>query len=201
VPLSTPIQRRKAGAVREVIFEAVARALSSKGVDFTVQDVADQADVSYATIYRYFPSRDDLLGRFVDWLEKTVDHRPIETADDIAPVLQHNYRQLEAHADTIAPVIKVAVATGLYNEHSVDRSRQITSALTDEVKHLEPDVGQAVAWTIRQLGSYQTWMRLREEAGISGECSGAAVAWAVETLLDALRGGQGPLACGEAAEP
>lgn len=201
MPLSAQVQRRKAAAVREVIFEAVADGFAESGADFTVQDIADRAGVSYRTIYRYFPTREELLAEFVSWLEQTVDHRRIVAADDIAAALRHNYRQLEANADTVVPVIKLGIATGLYNEHSVDRSQQIVSALEQEVAHLPPDIAKAVAWTIRQLGSYQTWMRLRDEAGITGDCSGAAVAWAVETLLAALRDGGGPTSCREADEP
>lgn len=192
--LSSTIQDMKADAVRRVIFEAVADELAATGTDFTVQGVADRAGISYRTVYRYFPSRDDLLGQFVAWLEDTLDHRRIHTADEIAPVLRHNFRRLEAYADVIVPMMKICIATGLNNEHSADRSEQMVSALKEEVGHLPPDVGMAVAWTIRELGSYRTWMRLRDEAGISGDCSGAAAAWAVDTLLRALRNGEGPRA-------
>jgi AcrR family transcriptional regulator len=49
-------------ARREQILEAAEACFSRKGLrDTTMQDIADQAGVSYGVLYRYFPSKGDLF--------------------------------------------------------------------------------------------------------------------------------------------
>jgi AcrR family transcriptional regulator len=191
------LQSRKAEAVRTLVFEALAAEMTTSGLEFTMQGVADRAGVSYRTVYRYFPTREGLVRGLIGWLEEQLALRRIEAADDIAEVVRHNYRRLEEHADTIAPIIKAGITTEGHRDYARDRTEQFMAALAGEIAHLPSEVGRAVAWTIRHLGSNQTWMRLHEDAEIDGACSGAAVAWAIDTLLAALRAGQGPRSCAE----
>jgi len=48
----------------------------------------------------------------------------------------------------------------------------------------------------RQVGSSRMWFTLRDEEGIDGARSADVAAWAVETLIAALRAGGGPIVDG-----
>lgn len=61
-----PVQARSKATI-EVLFEAVAQLLVERGYDaLTTNHVARRAGVSIGTLYRYFRSKEDLVGAFVD---------------------------------------------------------------------------------------------------------------------------------------
>ena len=53
--------RRDAQRNRVRLIEAARALLASEGVDVSVRDVARQADLGVATLYRHFPTREDLV--------------------------------------------------------------------------------------------------------------------------------------------
>lgn len=72
------MSRPSAPAVPAEILDVVAKLLESKGYDgWQLRDVADQARVSLATVYKHFPSRDDLIVAAVErWMADHV-YRPM----------------------------------------------------------------------------------------------------------------------------
>lgn len=64
-PRKSPKQARSAATV-EVILEAAARILESKGLSgYTTNAVADKAGVSVGSLYQYFPGKDALTGALI----------------------------------------------------------------------------------------------------------------------------------------
>jgi AcrR family transcriptional regulator len=62
VPSTTPRrERRDVVRNREALLASAADAFARHGVDASLEDVAHQAGVGSATLYRHFPTRDDLI--------------------------------------------------------------------------------------------------------------------------------------------
>jgi AcrR family transcriptional regulator len=104
--------------ISTAILDAAALVLSAKGDTASMEDVAAAAGVGRATIYRYFPSRDDLLSALS---EVAIDdaHRRITEADLARATVP----------EALARIIRAVVACGikfsvLTSDHShVDRNR------------------------------------------------------------------------------
>ncbi|HEX3566532.1 MAG TPA: TetR/AcrR family transcriptional regulator [Acidimicrobiales bacterium] len=104
--------------ISTAILNAAALVLSAKGDTASMEDVAAAAGVGRATIYRYFPSRDDLLSALS---EVAIDdaHRRITEAD----------LERATVPEALARIVRAVVACGikfsvLTNDHShVDRNR------------------------------------------------------------------------------
>ncbi|MGW4766354.1 TetR/AcrR family transcriptional regulator, partial [Streptomyces pseudogriseolus] len=62
-PATTPARRRRADAERNRarLITAAQRAITETGVRVSLEQVARDADVSIATLYRHFPTRDALI--------------------------------------------------------------------------------------------------------------------------------------------
>lgn len=58
--------RADARANRERILDAARQAFAEHGISAEVKDIAERADVGIGTIYRNFPTRDDLLAEVVE---------------------------------------------------------------------------------------------------------------------------------------
>ncbi len=72
------------------------RGINSVGVD----EVVEKAAVAKTTLYRHFPSKDDLVIRFLDererlWTDDMIDRRPQERADDPADQLLAIFDELD----------------------------------------------------------------------------------------------------------
>ena len=82
---------------RERIVEGAARALAAGGVGVTVDDVAAAAGVSRRTIFRHFPSYDDVIAAAITAIwRRYVERVPTEPppSDDLIPWLTATFRAL-----------------------------------------------------------------------------------------------------------
>src|SRR3990170_3918695 len=192
--LESGIRGRHARLTRQTILEALADLLAEGELDFSVQDVADRAGVSHRTVYRHFETRETLLDALVDLLEqRLMEHiYPVRRAEDVAASIRHNFRLIEGFSPAVEALIALGIAGDTHSRYTRRRTKVLLGALSEVTAHLPPDAAAAVQWTIRHPASHPTWVRLRRDAGIEGERSGEAVAWAVETLLETLRSGRGP---------
>jgi TetR/AcrR family transcriptional regulator, mexCD-oprJ operon repressor len=72
--------------VAEAILEAAARVLSRADAPASMADVAHEAGVARATLYRYFPSRDDLLAELARRATRDAGTRlSAARVDEVAP--------------------------------------------------------------------------------------------------------------------
>lgn len=193
--MAQALRMRQTELTRTVILDALEDRLAEDDpLEFSVQEVADRAGLAHRTVYRHYPTREALLDALVHRLEERLIDRAytVVTADDVPASVRHNFRFIEEFGRVVDPLIRLGVTTDLVSPHSQRRTESFLGALDEVTGHLDPETAHAVRWTIRQLASHQTWVRLRREGNIDGALSGEAVAWAIETLLDALRNGRGP---------
>jgi len=114
--------------IATAILDAAALVLSAKGDSASMEDVASAAGVGRATIYRYFPSRDDLLSALAEVAIDDAHRRIVEADLERAPV-----------PEALARIIRAVVACGikfsvLTNDHShVDRGR-VESLIRDPIQ-------------------------------------------------------------------
>jgi AcrR family transcriptional regulator len=78
--------RRDAAANRDRILDAARAAFDARGLDVGMDEIAALAGVGVGTIYRRFPSKEDLIAAVVDELPATIRQIMIEAlaAEDVA---------------------------------------------------------------------------------------------------------------------
>ena len=115
-----------------------------------------------------------------------------ERADEIAPLVRRKFAVLDELGPLVFALVKLDAAAPARAAQTARSTEALRRALAPVVAELDPETGDAVAAVIRHLYSSETWFALHERASADGSRSGEAVAWAVETLLGALRAGRGP---------
>ena len=187
--MTVSLREQHAELTRERILSAVA-ALLERGdaAGLTVPEVAAESGVSLRTIYRYYPTRDQLLEAAGRWIgDELFKHPYPRTLDETA----ERFRVDCAHFDDRPGLVRALALSELGREVRSYRRRgrvgAIREALQDEVGALpkgEQRRAEAVLGYLHNMLAYTT---MREENGLSGAEIGEAVAWAIETLVADLR--------------
>ena len=177
--------------------EAAQRVIANNSIDdFSIQKVAEEAGVSHRTIYRYFPSRQELLDAFTDWMEDTVD--PIkpkipENSDDIANMVLEAFARFDRHAPYFRAGLLLATQGEPIQPHrQKGRDQMVRAALADILDPLDEDEAHQAYAIIRHLVGAHTWQVMHDRFELKDGRSGEAVAWAVKILIDALKSGHTP---------
>ncbi len=195
-PYSSTLRDRQVAQTREMILDALTTLLGERRADeVSTRDIAEAAGVSERTVYRHFPDRVALLeglSRRLPPLEGVTPSFGSIGLDDLASMSRRLMALLDEHA-------VAARAEAVFNadpRRFAADTRDNTSDMVEMVARELPELGERerlrIAAVIRCLVSTQAWLRMREEFGLSGAESGAAVAWVIDTIVRELRAGHTP---------
>src|SRR5215217_6129856 len=106
------LRDQQAELTRELIVRAFQELLRNDHPDaITYPQVAEAAGVSLRTVYRYFPTRADLLQTAVDWLTEFIEHVPLDdprTVCDLAGVVPEMGRVFDEHTNVFRAIAEAA---------------------------------------------------------------------------------------------
>jgi AcrR family transcriptional regulator len=158
---STARQPRKdAVRNRALLLEAAARAFREQGLDASVNAIAKDAGVNVATLYRHFPTKDDLVAAVLDTiLEPVASARDLALAADgsvLEAFVREAVRQQESHHGLVD-----ALARDPAMVPALSRLREPAVAIVAPVVErahadgdLRPDFGaEDVLIALRMIGS------------------------------------------------
>ncbi len=185
------LRQEQAAGTRQRI-ERAAVALLDDAHDphaITFKAVAARAGVTEMTVYRHFPTRDDLLRGLWRQLNASMDEG-IDLPDSAAQLLAQ-HAALFTGFDKIAPQIVASITTPQGREMRAslnDRRRRAFRAIVDEVSPgLDGAARTRAAAVLQLLHSAHAWLSLREQWGMDGKQAGAATRWAIDILLRHLK--------------
>lgn len=187
----SPLRDGQAAATRQRIGQAAADLLDEAGdpQSITFKAVAARAGVTEMTVYRHFPTRDDLLQGL--WQQLNARMGPDIGMPASVEQLLAQHAALFAGFDAIAPQITASITTPQGREMRAalnDRRRRAFRAIVGEAApHLRPEARTRAAAILQLLHSAHAWMSLREQWGLEGREAAAATRWAIDTLLENLR--------------
>jgi AcrR family transcriptional regulator len=182
---------RQATLARSAIFEALVRHLEAGDADdVPMEQLASEAGVSRRTLYRYFPTRSDLLAAAGDWMRTEVLKLPVEIgAEGIAASFRAAASRLERHPRVARALLRTQTGRAVRTGYRDERVKAIRSALRREVPGLSRRTEQRAAALLGYLCSSNAWITIQDESGLDAASAQAAVAWAIDTLLTHLREG------------
>jgi AcrR family transcriptional regulator len=190
----SPLREAQASQTRELILDTFAELVGTGRVEgWSVREIATAAGVSERTVYRYFPDRAALLDGLSDWLTDRMGtahmEASLENADDLARVIPEVFRRFDAEAELTRAAVLLSPDPG----RPTDEARRRTERVGGFVARSFPDLPDAdlrrLHALVRSLSGSSTWLRMRDEFGLSGDESGTIVGWALTVLFEELRAG------------
>lgn len=184
------LRKAQTELTREKIQRAAASLLEERGAEgITFKAVAERAGVTEITVYRHFPTRDELLEGLWRHLNDQMGPDLGIPASPDALFAQHD--ALFAGFDRIAPQIVASITTTQGREMRAALNKQRRKAFLAIVEHAAPNLDSnrktAAAAVLQLLQSAYAWDSMREQWSLNGKAAGKATKWAIETLLNDLR--------------
>jgi AcrR family transcriptional regulator len=174
--------------VRERVLAGVAELLTA-GDDLTFAKVAKAAGVPERTVYRHFPTREDLLAAVFRWANRRIgfDGDMPTDGDGVIELV----RRVFPGFDEIGPVVRellIAPEGLLARLANTDERRRAAAAVVDhEAPGLDRATARRVAAAVQLLTTAGTWNTLRDYWDMHGPEAAETAALAVELILDGAR--------------
>jgi AcrR family transcriptional regulator len=186
---STSLREQHALATRERILSAVAELIERGNPDeLTMPGVAEASGVSLRTVYRYYPTREQLLEAAGRWIgDELFKHPYPRDLDEVAELYQEGCRDFDQRPGLARALAQSQLGQRARGYRRRERLEAIRRAVRCELIELgEEELRQAEA-VLAYLHNIVAYTSLRDENGLCGEEIGQAVGWAIRTLTEDLR--------------
>jgi AcrR family transcriptional regulator len=178
---------RRNDLTREIILEAALATLERGSVeDLTVRAVAQQANISERTVFRYFADRDALLDAIAGALRARLDLPPAPCALDALTVYPGAlYRRFEAQRSLTVAALHSDLYPRMVESEAKERWNAVRALLDEAMPTCPPRARKIAAANIRYYLAASTWYyyRFRLHLGIAD-----TVACAETAIRDTLAG-------------
>lgn len=207
---SSPLRQRQQESTRQLIMEALADLIAEGRLHtLSVQDVAGRAGISYASVYRHFPSRDKLLEGLYEWgSERVRSQMPPapRTLDDVPEWVRKSVAVGYGYAAVNQAIAAIVTATDINPESRRRRDLEVQELVAAGAPHMPPRLKRQASAVIRYLAGSQAWATLGQRFGLDAEDTASALGWVLEAFIKDLKQrppgpGRGRKSTKEKAEP
>lgn len=181
-----PVREAHRQLTRQRILDAVLDLVSQGTLDeFSVPAVARQSDVSLATIYRYFPTKADLLAAAAQEPSRRAMESPVEAGDDFDSFVRTMWRDL---ADNL-PLLRHQIASAAGREMRTARLERSRLLFADYLSGRGIDPKSVVGQRLTAVGLLLTGslglVELHDRQSLPVEDATDTTLWAMHCLIDA----------------
>jgi len=188
-PYQSALREAQSAMTRERILMAAKDYLEKNDIEsLSLRRIAELSGVSPPTVYAYFPTMDDLIAAFFQWLKPRMGlDRPLPPLNELPTLPDRLYPRYDEFG---------ALLRNLMNKPSWDRQR-----LTDrdqrhggwletigaELPHLSPEQRRRGGLIIAAFWTPTLWRWLMDTCGFTPEEARTVAGWAIRALTDALK--------------
>jgi AcrR family transcriptional regulator len=184
------LREQHAELTRELILRALAELLQNgRAGELSVRDVARQAGVSLRTVYRYFPTREELFGAAADWIDWRIfgDVQLDERVEDLPKLFRHACDRWDEHPGLAHAMALSQAGRSDLSHWRLKRLAAIRRAVTEVTGDLPEEEKRKAVAVLDYLENVLAWVTMRAVTGLDGRRVGEAVEWAMQTLIEDLR--------------
>lgn len=155
--------------------------------DVSFRLIALRAGVGERTVFRYYPTRVDLLLATSAWIERTVFTRRVsESLFDVPLAIREAMEAYDLRPE-LAHVVAEAGLRGVNGSEPAPQRALFEKLVRAEVPSLDAEERRVLVAGLCHLDSATTWVTMRRELGMNGRDIADAAMWAAEAQLDAIR--------------
>jgi AcrR family transcriptional regulator len=191
---SSAIRDAQVEQTRALLIDTARTLLAEGGLEaLTLPKLAQAAGVSVPTVYRHFPTLDDLFRAFLEWLRPqlglTAERLMSTTPEQLPSMPLENFPRYEAEAAVLRPLMESREFNRIRVASMRDRARSASAQMKPQAAGWSDTQLEALSGVVWVLGSPHVWRWMRDTWGLENEEAAQAASWAMRTLLDALARG------------
>ncbi len=181
---SSKLREEQAEQTRERIVEALfEQVLDTQRNDFSIADVAKRAGVSERTVYRYFPTREDLVGavdeRFNDIEEQP---KPPRSVSDFPRHVAELYEWFGNNEQLVEAAHVAGIGRELHLRARARRGEKARRVMDRLFKPLPKRERKILFAVVRTMFGSAIWRAMREEGGLTNEEAAEAAQWVASLI-------------------
>ena len=186
---SSPLRAQQAAGTRERIVAAAVELLQAADPGaFGMPDVADRAGVSVSTVYRAFPTKDDLITGVLESIaarfEASAGLRPT-TREELRASVPGAVRAVYELEPLYRALFATAEGREAHRATAGERSATVERAFADGLDGLDERQRRLVTSMLYLITSSKSVLWLKDYAGLDVDEAADAVAWALAALTKA----------------
>ena len=186
---TSPLRSEQAAATRDRIVEATVALLQHSDVNsFSMQDVADRAGVALRTVYRAFPTKDELIAGVLDAIRERFDAAagtPPTTREELQASVPGAVRAVYELEPLYRALFATAAGREAHRATAGERSASVKQAFADGLERMDERQRRLVSSVLYLVTSSRSVLWLKDYAGLDVDEASDAVAWALGALTDA----------------
>lgn len=166
------LRKQQQELTTRAIMEAVkGLILQGKIHNFTMQKVAELSGVSYATIYRHYNSKEELVIAYRDWCMKNIAPEVRPYVNQLEELPEWAGETVLKFWDNLTEIKALHVALSMLqikgaHPESLARDEWIKSLVSDAAPDVPEEVRTASATVIRHLVSVMSWVEFHSRYGL-----------------------------------
>lgn len=170
------------------ILTAYAELIEEVGTDdISFRLIAVRAGVAERTVFRYYPTRVDLLLATAAWIERTIFTRQTSESIFDVPIAIREAMDAYDRRPELAHVVAETALRGVNGAEPTPQRDRYDTMLREEVPALTTHERRLIVAALCHLDSSATWVTMRRELGMHGRDIADAAMWAAEAQLDLIR--------------
>jgi AcrR family transcriptional regulator len=187
----SPLRTRQKEQTRDLILNAVDAILRRAPVsEVTIAAVAREADVTERTIYRHFPTREELLG--AAWrraLRAFIrgQTQEVETLDQITELTRAAYENFDANEGIVRAIISAPEGVEVRKRPAEIRLAMLRRAYAKLLAGIPEEQVKAIVLATHALSSASVWSHFRDYCGLDGVEGGKVASLAIELMVEAAK--------------
>jgi AcrR family transcriptional regulator len=187
--MNSPLQSRRSALAREAILDALVAHLEAGDIDdVAMEDLAKEAGVSRRTLYRYFPTRADLVAAAGDWVRGNVFKLEPKIAEGgIAESFRKGAASMQTRPNLARALLATESGRAVRGSFRTARAEAIRKEVRAKAPGLSRREFENAAAVLTYLCSLQAWVSMQQESGLSPERAEEAALWAIDVIQNELQ--------------
>src|SRR5919106_5897804 len=157
-PYRSPLREAQTAATSQRILEAVGVVLA-RGDEPTYALVAQAAGCKERTVYRHFPTKEDLAAAFWDWQYTILGPRDwsLGTEAELVALINRSFRAFDEHPALVKAMLHTRHGSAARLSENDQRRAMAERCVDDAIPGLDPDRLRQAAAATQLLFSAAAW--------------------------------------------
>jgi AcrR family transcriptional regulator len=184
----SPLRASQAAATRERIVEACV-AVMQEGANLTYAAVAAAAEVQERTVYRHFPTKEDLEAALWDWIVAHLTHADFAASNEeqLVAAMRESFAGFDAGAPLIEAMLHSPQGLAVRRGQQPMRRAMFEACADSAVPGARRQVRDRAAAVLQVLYSAASWEFLRNFWDMDATEAADAIELGIRSLLTGLR--------------